>query len=222
MIFLKLEMHQLISGLTIKIYKLCSGVKGMLVKNQKKYRKIVKSGKKITLTHEYKNIKRQNIILDKINQFEKLGFKNIILAGHSAGAWASLNLQSRFPDKIKGTIALNPAFAGWKQEWQDEYPEWGAFRENEINIIKESNNLKAILFSHNNDKFEDPETLSFFKDFNKLQFIDYSEIDPTSCYWPDVDKKMKKNDGHSLDQTKCFEKYIEKNNYFIKFLEDLF
>ena len=36
-----------INGLEVKIYRVCSGVKGMSVKNQKKYRKELKSKGKI-------------------------------------------------------------------------------------------------------------------------------------------------------------------------------
>ena len=39
-----------------------------------------------------------------MEKLKNLGFENIILAGWSAGGWASLNLQSRFPNKIKGVI----------------------------------------------------------------------------------------------------------------------
>jgi len=209
-------------GLEIKIYRLCSGVKGMSVKNLKKYSKQLKSNGKIELVGEFKNLKRQNIIINEVEKLKNLGFENIILAGWSAGGWASLNLQSRFPDKIKGVIAFNPAFAGPKNEWQKKYPEWGAFREHQVNIFNQSDSLNAILFAHNKDVFEDPETLSFFKKFKGLQFIDYSEVRPTTCSWADVDKKMESNKGHDIPQSTCFTKLVDKNNYFINYLESIF
>ena len=218
-----LELHnKKINNLTIKIYRLCSGVKGMKGKDQKKIRKEIKKGEKLNLFAEYKNIKRQNIILDKVNEFIELGFENIVLSGHSAGAWASLNLQSRYPDKFKGTIAMNPAFAGPKTEWQKIYPEWGAFRKYEVNLIKQADYLNALIFAHTNDEFEDPETLSFFKEIEGVKFIDFTELDPTTCNWADVDKKMPKGAGHNIDQSECFTKYIEKNNYYIEYLKSLF
>ena len=189
-----LKLHnKKIKGLEVKIYRLCSGVSGMSGKNQKKYRKQLKSKGKIELVDEFKNLKRQNIIINEVEKLKNLGFENIILAGWSAGGWASLNLQSRFPDKIKGVIAFNPAFAGPKNEWQKQYPEWGSFRENQVNIFNQSDSLNAILFAHDKDVFEDPETLSFFKKFQGLQFIDYSEVKPTTCSWADVNKKMESN-----------------------------
>ena len=91
--------------------------------------------------------------------------QNIILSGWSAGGWSSLILQSRYPDKILGTIAFNPAFAGPKNEWQKKFPEWGAFREHQLNEFNKANTINAIVFAHNDDVFEDPKTLSFFTSY---------------------------------------------------------
>ena len=169
-----LQLHnKKINELEIKIYRLCSGVKGISTKEEKKIRKSIKKGEKLDLLPELKQLKRQNIILAKADEFKELGFENIVLAGYSAGGWTSLSLQSRFPEKFKGAIAMNPAFAGPKKEWQKKYPEWGAFREHLVNIFNQSDYLNALLFAHANDVFEDPETLSFFKKFKGLQFIDY-------------------------------------------------
>ena len=55
-----------INGLKAKIYRLCSGVKGMTNKNQKKYRNLLKSNEPIEIVYEFKNIKRQNIIFREI------------------------------------------------------------------------------------------------------------------------------------------------------------
>tara|TARA_B100001123_G_scaffold446876_1_gene602638 strand:- start:986 stop:1909 length:924 start_codon:yes stop_codon:yes gene_type:complete len=219
--FLKLH-NKKVNNLNIKIYRLCSGVKGMTVADQKKIRKNIKKGENLNLFTEYKQIKRQNIILAKSNEFIESGFKNIVLAGWSAGGWASLNLQSRYPEKFNAAIALNPAFAGPKKEWKKKYPEWGAFRDHQINIINESNSLNALILAHKDDIFEDIETLSFFKSFTDLKFIDYSQLKPTSCTWADVDKKMQKNKGHNIPQSKCFTKYVEKNNLFLNYLESIF
>tara|TARA_Y100001970_G_scaffold175022_1_gene213527 strand:- start:799 stop:1728 length:930 start_codon:yes stop_codon:yes gene_type:complete len=209
-----------IKGLKVKIYRLCSGVKGMTYKNQKKYRNQLKSNGQIELEDEFKNIKRQNIILKEIDKFQQLGFSNIILAGYSAGAWASLNLQSKYPDKIKGTIAFNPAFAGHKNEWQKKFPEWGAFREQQVNILSQAKTLNAILFAHDKDIFEDTKTLSFFKKFKDLEFVDYSNLKPTSCKWANVESKMEPSKGHNIPQSRCFIRFIEEKNYLIDFLEN--
>ena len=217
-----LKLHnKKINGLEVKIYRVCSGVKGMSVKNQKKYRKELKSKGKINLVDEHKIIKRPKIILNEVENLKKLGFDKIILSGYSAGGWSSLVLQSRHPEKIIGTIAFNPAFAGPKKEWQKKYPEWGAFRDDSINKLNKADKINAIVFAHKDDIFEDPKTLSFFENFKDLSLIDYSEIKPTSCTWADVNEKMTPDKGHNIPQSKCFTKYLEDKNYLTTFLENI-
>ncbi len=217
-----LKLHnKTINGLEVKIYRVCSGVKGMSVKNQKKYRKELNSKGKIDLVDEHKIIKRTKIILNEVENLKKLGFDKIILSGYSAGGWSSLVLQSRHPEKIIGTIAFNPAFAGPKKEWQKKYPEWGAFRDDSINKLNKADKINAIVFAHKDDIFEDPKTLSFFENFKDLSLIDYSEIKPTSCTWADVNEKMTPDKGHNIPQSKCFTKYLEDNNYLTTFLENI-
>ena len=211
-----------INGLTIKIYRLCSGVRGMSGSDQEKIRKLIKKDEKVDSYSELKQQKRQNIILDKADEFLNNGFKKIILVGYSAGGWASLNLISRFPEKFKGAIVINPAFAGPKIEWNKRFPEWGFFRDQQIDIFKQKDSLNALLFAHSNDSFETPQTLSFFKLFNNIEFIDYSALKPTSCNWADIDKKMSIENGHAIPQSSCFTNYIKENKYFIKYLESLF
>ena len=217
-----LKLHnKKINGLEVKIYRVCSGVKGMPVKIQKKYRKELKSKGKINLVDEHKNIRRQNIILNEVENLKNLGFDNIILSGYSAGGWSSLVLQSRHPEKIIGTIAFNPAFAGPKKEWQKKYPEWGAFREDSVNKFNKAKTINAIIFAHKDDIFEDPKTLSFFKNFKDFNLIDYSELKPTSCTLADGNEKMTTDKGHNIPQSKCFTKYLEDKNYLISFLENI-
>ena len=217
-----LKLHnKTINGLEVKIYRVCSGVKGMSVKNQKKYRKELNSKGKIDLVDEHKIIKRPKIILNEVENLKKLGFDKIILSGYSAGGWSSLVLQSRHPEKIIGTIAFNPAFAGPKKEWQKKYPEWGAFRDDSINKLNKADKINAIVFAHKDDIFEDPKTLSFFENFKDLSLIDYSEIKPTSCTWADVNEKMTPDKGHNIPQSKCFTKYLEDKNYLTTFLKNI-
>ena len=66
------------------------------------------------------------------------------------------------------------------------------------------------------------ETLSFFKEFQGIRFIDYSEVKPASCNWADVDEKMPSNNGHYIPQSSCVTKYINDNNYLINYLEKIF
>jgi hypothetical protein len=82
--------------------------------------------------------------------------------------------------------------------------------------------LNAILFAHDKDIFEDPDTLSFFKKFKGINFIDYSELKPSNCRWADVDKKMGSSKGHNIPQSICFTNFIKDKNYLLNFLNEIF
>ena len=219
-----LQLHnQKINNLIIKIYRLCSGVRGWSqdekdrigdeVRTTGTFRIELADKYKVKLIDKYKQLNKQKIIINKVNEFLMQGFENIILVGHSAGAWASLNLQSRFSKKIDGVIAFNPAFTGTKKN-RGQYKMWDILRSHEINIISKSSEINALVFTHEEDDHETPDTLSFLKNFNKLHFIDYSKIE---C----------KGHGHripvwSIKVANCFAEFDKKNNYIVNYLESIF
>ena len=218
-----LEFHnKKINNLEIKIFRLCSGVKGMSDKEQDKIFNLIKKGKKIEKYSELKQQKRQNIIFNEVENFIEEGFNNIVIGGYSAGGWASLNLISRYPDKFKGAIAFNPAFAGPKKEWNKELPNWAFFREEQINELQKTDTLNALVFLHSNDEFETPATLSFLNNFNDINLIDYTELKATECIWADVDKTMPMEAGHSIPQSSCFVEYEKRNKFIFNYLENIF
>ena len=57
----------------------------MNIKELEKIEDLVKKGKKIDTYSELKQQMRQNIILDKVNEFIEEGYNNIIIGGFSAG-----------------------------------------------------------------------------------------------------------------------------------------
>ena len=218
-----LEFHnKKINNLEIKIFRLCSGVKGMSDKDQDKIFNLIKKGKKIEKYSELKQQKRQNIIFNEVEKFIEEGFNNIVIGGYSAGGWASLNLISRYPDKFKGAIAFNPAFAGPKQEWNKELPNWGFFREEQINELQKTNTLNALVFLHSNDEFETPSTLSFLNNFNDIKLINYTELKANNCTWADVDKAMPEEAGHAIPQSSCFVEYEKQNKFISNYLYSIF
>lgn len=218
-----LEFHnKKINNLVIKIFRLCSGVKGMSRKEQDKILDLIKQGKKIDTYSELKQKKRQNIIFNKVEEFIEEGFNNIVIGGYSAGGWASLNLISRYPDKFKGAIAFNPAFAGPKQEWNKEFPNWGFFRKEQINELKKTDTLNSLVFLHSNDEFETPETLSFLKDFNDINIIDYTDLKATECIWADNGKFMHMEDGHAIPESSCFTEFEKKNKFILNYLTKIY
>ena len=139
-----------IKNLKVKIYHLCSGVRGWSKnhqdklderyknKKQKEFLEIIETeGDKIKFQTQKQFIK-QKLINEKIDSLINLEFENIILAGHSAGAWASITLKSQFPKKIDGVIAFNPAFSGTFQNRKD-WAGWKIIREYGVNKIDLSN-----------------------------------------------------------------------------------
>ncbi len=176
-----------INDLTIKIYRLCSGVRGLKELDWDKVHNLEKvegnaNGFIEMFDHEgiqiYDKLQQTNkrkIMLNKVNELIGKGFTNIILAGHSCGAWASLYLTGRFPDKIKGSIALNPECGG-EIDYRKEWPAWGTLRNYEESILLQLSEINALIFIHDKDPFENSETLSFLKKINRIQIINYTNF----------------------------------------------
>tara|TARA_B100000780_G_C20712506_1_gene283216 strand:+ start:160 stop:495 length:336 start_codon:yes stop_codon:yes gene_type:complete len=96
-----------------------------------------------------------------------------VLAGHSAGAWASITLKFKYPKKINGVIAFNPAFAGPKKRRSSF---WEDIRKHEINLIDSSNLKNILVFSHDKDKYETQKTLSFLSESGSVNLINLSNF----------------------------------------------
>ena len=92
-----------IKDLTIKTYQLCSGVKGWTQTESDKFWEAydknnqdvnsvlsLKDKNGILLIDKNKDFQKQKVMKLKIDEFKKKGFNNIILSGHSAGAYGSL------------------------------------------------------------------------------------------------------------------------------------
>ena len=211
-----------INNLEIKIYMLCSGVRGWSQAEQDKmaddFDKIGKLSLKfkdkdgLLLIDKQKQILKQKVILEKIKEFESLGFKNIVLAGHSAGGWASMALYSYYPEIVKGAIAFNPAFAGKLVTNKDEF--WSAIRKREIAKMKLSDSSNIIVYSHDRDEFENTSTLTFLSKLNNIGFIDLSS---SLC----KGKTMTGGD-HGIPLNKCFAVQEKKNENILNYLREVF
>ena len=211
-----------IDNLEIKIYMLCSGVRGWSQAEQNKmaddFDKIGKLSLKfkdkdgLLLIDKQKQILKQKVILEKIKEFESLGFKNIVLAGHSAGGWASMALYSYYPEIVKGAIAFNPAFAGKLVTNKDEF--WSAIRKREIAKMKLSDSSNIIVYSHDRDEFENPSTLTFLSKLNNIGFIDLSS---SLC----KGKTMTGGD-HGIPLNKCFAVQEKKDENILNYLKRVF
>ena len=216
-----LQLHdQKIKNLQIKLYQLCSGVKGWTENERSKMWEAHKKSGKLSyeladrngtpLIKKQKQLFKQKIINNKIDDFTKQGFNNIVLAGHSAGAWASITLKSQFPEKIDGVIAFHPAVSGTFKNRKD-WPWWEDVRTQLIGLMKLENLKNALVFAHNKDHYETPKSLSFLSNLKSIKFVDISGLDCKG--------KAKLGKYHGLGNTKCF---AEKDNNIVPYLEEIF
>ena len=205
---------------TVKIYRLCSGVRGWTeIERDKMYDDYMKN-KKLSLKlsdkegtiliKEQLQFVKQRIIKKKVDSLNSQGFHKIVLSGHSAGAWASITLKSKFPEKIDGVIALNPAFAGPKKGRSSF---WEDIRKYGINLINFANLKNIIVFSHNKDKYETPKSLSFLSNSELVNFNDSSS---SRCKG-----KVMLGGYHGITLTKCFAETNNNQKEIIKFLEKI-
>ena len=211
-----------INNLEIKIYMLCSGVRGWSQAEQDKmaddFDKIGKLSLKfkdkdgLLLIDKQKQILKQKVILEKIKEFESLGFKNIVLAGHSAGGWASMALYSYYPEIVKGAIAFNPAFAGKLVTNKDEF--WSAVRIREIEKMKLSNSSNILVYGHNQDAYETPDTLTFLSRLDNIKLVDLSS---TLC-----EGEMMTGGDHGIPLNKCFAVQEKKDRNISNYLLEIF
>ena len=162
------------------------------------------------LIKKQKQLFKQKIINNKIDDFTKQGFNNIVLVGHSAGAWASITLKSQFPEKIDGVIAFHPAVSGTFKNRKD-WPWWEDVRTQLIGLMKLENLKNALVFAHNKDHYETPKSLSFLSNLKSIKFVDISGLDCKG--------EAKLGRGHAITLTKCF---AEKDNNIVPYLEEIF
>ena len=219
-----------IKDFTIKTYQLCSGVRGWTKKEEDLFWKVyddnnqdvskvleLKDKNGVFLIDKSLMTKKRKVIKLKIKEFRDEGFKNIVLAGQSAGAWGSLILYSNFPSEINGVIAFNPARSGkYARELKKGkvFRGWKIWRNYKISLIKLEKLGKVLVYSHNKDSYETPETLSFLSNSKAVQFINLSD---TSCKG-----KVTFGGYHATTSTKCFADNEPKNKYIVKYLEEIF
>ena len=213
-----------IKDLKVKIYHLCSGVRGWtenhwrkmddIYKNSSKdnFSKIIKDDFDRIKFNGAKQFRKQKVIINKVDELINLGFENIILAGHSAGGWASITLKSKFPNKISGTIAINPAFSG-KLNNRREWKFWELVRTYGVSQIDLKNLNNTIIYVHDKDSWETSKTLSFLN----LNNVMYKDISKSDCK-----AKLIFGKHHGIPLTKCFaEKQLNEND-ITNFLEQIY
>ena len=213
-----------IKDLKVKIYHLCSGVRGWTENHWRKMDDIFKNASKSNFSKiikddfdrikfdDAKQFRKQKVIINKIDELSNLGFENIILAGHSAGGWASITLKSKYPNKISGAIAINPAFSGTLKN-RKEWKFWELLREYGISQINLTSLKNTLIYVHDKDDHENSKSLSFLK----LDTVVYKDISNTDCK-----AKLIFGKHHGIPLTKCFAESDVNQKEMIKFLEGIF
>ena len=224
-----------VNDLTIKIYRMCSGVRGLNdPQMDRAYNMIVQDKNTngllevvdydgMRLFDKVKQHLRRQIVLDKIDELIENNFSNIVLMGHSCGAFLSIYLTAHFPEKIRASIVTNPACYGENimprnvKGDKNTYSIWKALRDDWEKKISQFPEINALSFIHDEDSHENSETLSFLEKINKFKIINYTDF---GC------KKMFGTDFHTAPvypaKDNCFTQWEAKNNYIINYLEEVF
>ena len=207
-----------INNFEVKIYRLCSGVRGWSKSEQDKMWKHhkktgnlgLKDSKGEFLITKQKQNQKLKVIENTINKFADNGFKNIILAGHSSGGWQSLKIQSNDDNLIDGVISLHPG-AGGTVKNRKEWPWWEEIR---YYGFGDFTKLNAIIITHDKDNYNSPNDYSLLKKSNDVEFVNIS------------DSKCKKKDTlggyHGLALTKCFADEDPRSKEIIKYLNKIY
>jgi dienelactone hydrolase len=82
----------------------------------------------------------------------------IFLMGQSAGGWAALLHQKRYPGSVNSIVAFAPAFAGKKQLRPDI---WQQRHEIQSAEIQSAARISALIFAFENDEYNTPDDLAF-------------------------------------------------------------
>jgi len=120
--------------------------------------------------------------------------EQIFVAGHSAGAWASLIVARRGQVRIGGYILFAPAFAG---HYSVRHPGWWDLQNRLVKYIGEAERIDALVYAFENDKFNRVEDLRFLDRVKGIQFfaLQSSEVDGVACA---------RQDGHETVYQECF------------------
>ena len=151
---------------------------------------------------------------EEIDEFKKKGFNNIVLSGHSAGAYGSFLLKSNFPKIINGVISFHVGFGGKFAKAKNPNQGWINWRNYKKSLINWSQIGDVILFTHDKDWADTRKTLGFLTEFENIKFFDLSD---TQCK-----KKKLLADYHGIALTKCFAESDPRSKEIIKYLNKIY
>ena len=212
--------NQKIKSYIVKIYRLCSGVRGWTKNEQnrmwKAHEKLGKIDENLkasdgsSLISKQKQNQKLIVIKNSLDRFIEKGFTNIILAGHSSGGWQSIKLKTLYPNLIDGVIGLNPGAGGDIQN-RKNWPWWEDIRYYGFGDLK---NLNALLITHDKDHFNSPNDYS---NFSELKFVKKINLSNSDCK-----PKIFLGSYHGITLTNCYAENELKKNNIKNYLESLF
>ena len=217
-----------IKDLTLKTYQLCSGVTEGRTQKEKDYfwevydknnqdpKSVLnlKDKNGVLLIDKSKLNTKRKVIKMKIDEFKNEGFKNIVLSGHSAGGWDSLVLKSKYSSDIDGVIAFHPGRSGKFAKEKKPHKGWINWRNYKISLINVEQLENVLVYSHDKDDHENPQTSKFLSNSNFVKFLNVSD---TSCK-----KKIKTGGWHGITLTKCFADEDPRSKEIIKYLKQIY
>ncbi|WP_259782391.1 alpha/beta fold hydrolase [Aestuariispira ectoiniformans] len=120
----------------------------------------------------------------------------LFLAGQSAGAWSSMVVARKAPQKFNAIIATAPAFAG---HWQGRSADLQAWQDFEISEIKKMTQMKALIYAFEGDAYNRPRDLVFLADIPGVDFetLSWRAINGTAC-------ESRPAKAHSTARRHCF------------------
>jgi hypothetical protein len=217
-----------INSFTVRIYHLCYGVRGWSQfdedrfwdtydKNKQDINSVLnlKDKKGVLLVDKTEVATRKKAMKLKVDEFIAKGFNNIVLSGHSAGAWTSLVLKSNFPNQIDGAIVFSPGRSGKFAKAKNPHKGWVNWRNYKNSLIKVDKLDKVLVYVHEKDHYENSKTaLSFLSNPRTVKFIDLSD---TKCK-----AKVILGGYHGIALTKCFAEEDPRSKEITKYLEEIF
>ena len=217
-----------IKDFTLKTYQLCSGVSDGRTQREKDYfwevydknnqdpKSVLnlKDKNGVLLIDKSKLNTKRKVIKMKIDEFKNEGFKNIVLSGHSAGGWDSLVLKSKYSSDINGVIAFHPARSGKFAKQKKPHKGWINWRNYKISLINVEQLENVLVYSHDKDDHENPQTSKFLSNSSYVKFLNVSD---TNCK-----KKIKTGGWHGITLTKCFADDDPRSEEIIKYLNKIY
>lgn len=146
-----------------------------------------------------------------LRHIAKSGFppQRIFVMGQSAGGWAGLLVQRNNTERFAGLIAFAPAFAGYHgrrvEAWQRE-------RDRQADFIGQAENLNALIFGFDQDRFEPVRAMTWLRDIPGVTYVALTgvTIDGIACDGPDSHGSVFKN-CFRLTQTRRILDFIESS-----------